>query len=128
MKSLFRPAASRLTFAIFLLLTGVATHAQSTDPVTVRYLGAQDDMLVFNVYYDNPQGTKFTVAIRDQNGTQLYQDNFKDKLFYRQFRLPKADKDRVVFVIRSGEEAPVVKTFAVNVSSRLVREVAIKKL
>jgi hypothetical protein len=115
---------------IFFLLmgAGVAAHAQSADPVAVRYLGAQDDMLVFNVSYDNPQGSKFTVAIKDQNGNPLYQDNFKDKLFYKQFRLPKADKDRIVFVIRSGEEAPVVKAFAVNVSSRLVREVAIKKL
>jgi hypothetical protein len=98
------------------------------DHVVVRFLGAQDDMLVFNVSYYNPQGNRFVVAIKDQDGTKIYQDVFKDKSFYKQFKLPKTDKDRIVFVFSSGQDAPVVKTFAVNVNSRLVQEVAIKKL
>lgn len=85
-------------------------------------------MLVFNVAYQNPQGSRFVLTIRDQDGNQLYQDFFKDKSFYKQFRLPKTDKDRIVFVIGNGQEESVIKTFAVNVNSRSVQEVAIKKL
>jgi hypothetical protein len=100
----------------------------SADPAVVRYLGVQDDMLIFNVSYNNPQGGKFLVQVLDQDGNQLFQDIFRDKAFYRQFRLPKVDKDQITFVIRKGQDAPVEKRFAVNISSRLVQEVAIKKL
>jgi hypothetical protein len=85
-------------------------------------------MIVFNVAYDNPQGNKFLVTIKDQDGNQLYQRFYNDKSFYKQFKLPRTDKDKVVFIIRNGQEAPVVKTFAVNVNSRFVQEVAIKKI
>ena len=135
MKS-FHAFIGRLIFGISFLFTVATTNAQSgivtqavgTDPVVVRYLGAQEDMLVFNVAYSNPQGNKFVVAIKDQDGNVLFQDVFKDKSFYKQFKLPKTDKDRIAFEFSNGQNAPVVKTFAVNVSSRLVQEVAIKKL
>jgi len=95
---------------------------------TIKYLGTQDDLIVFNVSYGNPEGSKFQVIVKDQDGNQLYQNIFNEKTFYKQFRLPKADKDRVVFVIRNGKEADVVKTFEVNVNSRFVQEIAVKKL
>jgi hypothetical protein len=85
-------------------------------------------MLIFNVSYANPQGSKFVVTILDQNGNQLYQDVFADLTFYRQFKLPKTDKDLITFVFRNGQNAPVEKRFAVNVNSHFVQEIAIKKL
>ena len=135
MKSLFNAAFGKLTFGTLFLLTVATAHAQptasgaapGTDSATVKYLGTQDDMLIFNVSYDNPQGNKFIVSIKDQDGTQLYQNFFRDKAFYKQFKLPKSDKDEVIFVIRNGG-TPIVKTFTVNVNSRFVQEVAIKKL
>lgn len=136
MKSLFNAAIGRLSLGVILLLsigtasaqTGASDSAVSADPVVVRYLGVQDDMLVFNVFYNNPQGGKFVVQVLDQNGNQLFQDIFRDKTFYRQFKLPKADKDLITFVIRKGQDIPVEKRFAVNISSRFVQEIAIKKL
>jgi hypothetical protein len=144
MKSLFHASIGRLIFGISLLFTvatanaqsgltvnvqsGIGAQAAGTDPAMVSYLGAQEDMLVFNVGYSNPKGNKFVVAIKDQDGNLLFQDVFKDKSFYKQFKLPKTDKDRIAFVFSNGQDAPVVKTFAVNVTSHLVQEVAIKKL
>ena len=126
----------KLTFGTLFLLSVAAANAQSTasgagptdNAAIVKYLGTQDDMIVFNVAYDNPQGSKFLVTIKDQDGNQLYQRFYSDKSFYKQFKLAKTDKDKVVFIFRNGEEEPIVKTFAVNVSSRFVQEVAIKKV
>jgi hypothetical protein len=136
MKSFFNAAVGKLIFGTFFLLSVATAHAQSTAPgavpvtdsATVKYLGMQDDLLIFNVSYDNPKGDKFVVAVKDQDGTQLYQNLFKDKAFNKQFRLPKTDKDKVIFVIRNGQDAPIVKTFTVSVDSHFVQEVAIKKL
>lgn len=120
--------------ACFLLVLSSA-HAQSTETgtgtnavATVKYLGSQDDMLVFDVAYANPAGGKFLVIIKDQDGTQLYQNLFSEKTIYKQFRLPKSEKDRVVFVIRDFRDADIVKAFDINVNSRLIREVAVRKV
>lgn len=120
--------------ASFLLILSSA-RAQSTETSagsnavgTVKYLGAQDDMLVFDVAYTNPTGGKFLVIIKDQDGTQLYQNLFSEKTIYKQFRLPKSEKDRVVFVIRDFRDADIVKAFDINVNSRLIREVAVRKV
>jgi hypothetical protein len=137
MKSSFAAAIGKLTSGIFFLMIAVAAHAQSADSVlsskesaaVVKYLGTQDDMLVFNVAYSNADGSKFQLTVKDQDGSQLYQNSFSDKSFYKQFRLPKADKDRIVFIIRDGRhEADIVKAFEINVNSRFVQDVAVKKL
>ena len=137
MKPLFTAVFGKLTFGTFFLLSVVAANAQSTasgaGPTTehatqVRYHGTQDDMLVFDVAYDNPEGSKFLFTVKDQDGTQLYQRFFSDKSFYKQVKLPRTDKDKVIFIIRNGQEQAIVKTFEINVNSRLIQEVAIKKL
>ena len=119
--------------AAFVLALSTAkaqsTGSTATDNVaTVKYLGAQEDMLVFDVSYINPSGGKFQIVIKDQDGTPLYQNVFSEKSIYKQFRLPKSEKDRVVFVIRDYRDADIVKTFDVNVNSHIIREVAVRKV
>ena len=137
MKPQFPVVFGKLILSASFVLTLAMAHAQSAvmlerqphnETATVRYLGTQEDMIVFNVSYPNAEGTKFVLTIKDQDGSTIYSNAFTDKVFYKQFMLPKADKDRVVFVFHNGHDADVVKTFEVNVNSRFVREVAIKKL
>jgi hypothetical protein len=135
MKKLLTTVFGKLVPGFCLILVVATAQAQTivsgagqSESVIVKYLGTQDDMIVFNVSYANPEGSKFQLIIKDQDGTQLYQNIFNEKPFYKQFRLPKADKDRIIFVIRNGKEAEVVKTFEVNVNSRFVQEVAVRKL
>ncbi len=118
-----------------LVMTLATAHAQSVaagdgqnEKATVKYLGIQDDMIVFNVAYANPESNRFELVIKDQDGSMVYQNSFTDKSFYKQFRLPKTDKDRIFFVFHNNHDADVVKTFEVNVNSRFVHSVAIKKI
>ena len=135
MKSLFNAVFGRFVPGIALVLTLATAHAQTAtaldgqnEQVTVKYLGTQDDMVVFNVSYPNPEGSRFQLIIKDQDGSQLYQSTFTDKSYYKQFRLPKTDKDRVVFIFHNNHDADLVKAFDINVNSRFVHEVAIKKV
>lgn len=124
----------KLLFGAASLLVFSAVDAQSTaagageSPAQVKYLGVQDDMLVFDVSYSNPTDGKFAIIIKDQDGTPFYQNVFSEKTIYKQFRLPKSEKDRIVFVIRDYRDADIVKAFDVNVNSRIIREVAVRKL
>src|ERR1700722_15017543 len=129
MKSLLNAVGGKFTFGALFFLSVATAHAQSTasgaaqseNAISVRYLGTQDDMLIFNVSYDNPEGNRFLVTVKDQDGTQLYQSLFWDKEFYKQFKLPKSDRDKIIFVIRNGERSPIVKTFSVNINSHFVQ-------
>lgn len=125
----------KLTLGIAFVSIAAAANAQSATNVAaqpenaiVKYLGTQDDLIVFNVYYANPDGSKFLLTVKDQDGTQLYQNNFNDISFTKQFRLPRNEKDKIIFIIRDGKGADIVKSFEINVNSRFVQEVAVKKL
>jgi hypothetical protein len=135
MKSLLN-LSGRLIPVICLLLILNGARAQSANvekgeagtAATVQYLGMQDDMIVFNVSYPNPDGNKFVITVKDQYGTALFTGAYNGKAFYKQFWLPKTDRDKIVFVFHNGKEADVAKTFEVNVNSRYVQDVAVRKL
>jgi len=135
MKSQFNAVFGRFVLGAIFVMTFATAHAQSVaagdgqnEKATVKYLGIQDDMIVFNVAYTNPESNRFELVIKDQDGSMVYQNSFTDKSFYKQFRLPKTDKDRIFFVFHNNHDADVVKTFEVNVNSRFVHSVAIKKI
>jgi hypothetical protein len=137
MNTQLKAVISKLIFVTLLGSTVMAVQAQTTAPVAgekeipafVKYIGAQDDMFVFNVAYQNPQGTSFTVIVKDQDGNQLYQSTFKEKDFNRQFRLPKDDKNsKVVFIFRDARGNDIARSFEIKVSSRYVDDIAVKRL
>ncbi|HTI12341.1 MAG TPA: hypothetical protein VL832_27400 [Puia sp.] len=118
------------------LLAAATTQAQSTavkdlpkeEAIQVKYLGTQDDLVVFNVTYKNSGGSAFSLLVKDQDGSELYRNVYSEKDFNKQFRLPRADRSRLTFVIRNNKESETVKTFEINVNSRYVEDVAVKKL
>lgn len=108
--------------------TPATVTASKEDSALVKYLGAQDDMIVFDVSCKNASGAPFTVIIKDQDWISVYQGTFKEKNFYKQFRLPRADKDKITFIIRNYKEADIAKTFEININSRFIQDVAVKKM
>ena len=134
MKSYLTRAISKFCFGALFFFAVSTASAQSgivttkEVPATVKYLGVQDDMVVFNVSCPNPAGNKFSLIVKDQDGTALYQGTFAEKAFYKQVRLPKAERSRITFLVRNFREADVVKSFEININSRFVADVDIKKL
>jgi hypothetical protein len=124
---------SSLLFGSLFLLPAFSVKAQSGnspvkgEPALIKYLGTREDMAVFNISYSNPDGAAFDLAVRDQDGIELYKHTFRVKNFCKQFRLPKSEKSKLSFILHNGKEAELVKTFEINVSSRPIQEVAAKK-
>src|SRR5882762_9130567 len=131
MKKHLTTSIRRVVFGSLFILPGFMVKAQTASPdstgmetpALIRYLGTQEDMVVFNISYNNPQGSAFNLLVRDQDGAELYQHMFREKNFYKQFRLPKAEGSKLSFIIRNGKEADIVKTFEINVNSRMVQDV-----
>jgi hypothetical protein len=103
-------------FGSLFMLSTFTVKAQSSDTAgrneaaLIKYLGTQDDMLIFTISYNNPEGTAFTLAVRDQDGSEMYKHAFHEKNFYKQFRLPRTEKSKLSFIIRDGKETEIVKT------------------
>jgi hypothetical protein len=94
----------------------------------VKYIGSSDGGFFFNVLYNNASGSRFTVAILDEFGNQLYQSAYSVKKFDKNFKLADPDNyGKLVFVIRNlGDNS--VQRFEVNAGSRLVEDVEVKEV
>jgi hypothetical protein len=125
-------AISKLTLGV-LLFTGVAvteTQAAIINPgektTEVKYIGTSEDAVIFNVSVDNPTGGKFSVIVMDEEGNQIFQEIYIDKKFDKRFKLPKAEKNKLTFVIRNFKTADVKQTFEIN--TKYVEDVVVTKL
>jgi hypothetical protein len=137
MNATLTSALRKITFGtLFVIAVAFAAQAQPSttpgsehnDPAIVKYQGIQGDMMTFHVVYGNPQGAAFNVIIEDQDHNELYRNTYKDKNFDKQFKLPRGDEDKVTFIIRTAKDGDLAKTFEININSRLVADVAVKKL
>lgn len=124
---------SRLFVSLLLIAstfgTASAQTAANEDPkaASVKYLGVQDDLLVFHVQFENPNASKFSVIIKDFDGTTLYNDSFSDRKFDRKFKLAKSDGNKLNFVI-SERKGSFSQTFEVNTATRVIEDVVVTRL
>lgn len=126
-------AISKFTLGV-VMLTGVAVsaHAQAKYASTIeknaeiKYIGNADDAVVFNISYKNPANNKFVVTILDEDGTQLFQSVYNDKMFDKRFKLPKTDKSKLTFEIRNNREIELKQTFEIN--TRIVEDVVVTRI
>lgn len=122
--------ASLILFAGTFASASAQVNVHEVDPskgATVKYLGVQDDLLVFHVQYENPNAAKFNVTIKDFDGTTLYNDNFSDRKFDKKFKLPKSEGNKINFIIaeRKGTNQ---QAFEVNTNVRVVEDVVVTRI
>lgn len=122
------------TLGLLLIVKVNSVQAQSggnpgpSDPKEqVKYLGTDGNMLMFRVFFDNPEGDKFAVIVRDKDGNNLFQDVYTDKAFDKRFKLPKADDQTVTFIIRSIKDN-YSRSFEINSTTRWVEDVVVRKV
>jgi len=82
--------------------------------VSVKYLGTNDNSVIFKVEFENPTAEKFWLIIRNDNGDVIYHQSFNDAHFSKSVFFQNTDSDiHPTFVIRNGNNE-IVRQFAVN--------------
>ncbi|MDE3236463.1 MAG: hypothetical protein KGO81_10950 [Bacteroidota bacterium] len=71
--------------------------------VSVKYNGSSEDALLFTVKYSNPSGDAFYLFLTDENGEVLYRSKFNDKNFSKVFSLPRAEYNKVSFIVKNSK-------------------------
>lgn len=129
---------SRSVIASFLvvLLLGLSSFSPSLthDPIvktaSVKHLGNYKNSFVFQVMMDNEAGEKFSVTIKDADGSILFSDTYQDKKFDKRFLFNKSeDYSKLSFIIRSLKDNQA-QTFEINTSTRVIEnyDVTVRKL
>jgi hypothetical protein len=89
--------------------------------VSIKYIGTEDDMMVYSVQFSNPSGLKYHLSISDNTGAVLFRDVFQGKVFDKKFKIPKehtqldfvvihaADKTHHTVTVNDGLSLAVVK-------------------
>lgn len=97
----------------------------SATPVTVKYIGHNENSLIFSVSYENPLADQFWLILKDDAGNIIYRQQYNDVRFYREIRIENdGSAIRPTFIIRKGNEESVHK-FVVNVAT--TQEVVVTK-
>ena len=117
-------AAGLLLFTVATTQAQTTTNASADKNTTVKYLGTQDDVILFNVSVENPHGNKFSVIVTDNEGNQLFSEVYNDRKFDKRFRLPSSETGKLTFVVRNFKDASD-DVYAFEVSNHVVRDVVV---
>ena len=124
-------------FALSLLVVSArGAHAQavqatyktplaSMEPV-VTYLGTGEELMSFNMKYENAAGDKCLVSVLDSNGEVLFDQVFNDKKFNKTFKVP-SDMGKLSFVVRNIKTR-AQKKIEINTERRFVEQVSVTRL
>ena len=111
--------AVAVVFIISNPLTSLANDGSkkagiSNEAVSVQYIGATENDVVFRVEFENPTAEKFWLIIKNDAGDVVYRKQFNDAHFAKSVYIQKADSDiNPTFIIRNGENE-VVRQFSVS--------------
>jgi|GEM_PF-5919240 hypothetical protein len=120
--------AVTLTKPIVALLFSVLLSGHIGGNAEVKYIPAKEGRGVFNVVYNNPEGSRFVLQILDQDGNQLYQKAFADKKFNKNFQLADPDSYlKLVFVIRNLDDKSSQR-WEVSTNTRLIEDVDVQEI
>ena len=82
--------------------------------MSVKYTGANDKGLTFNVQFENPGAQKFILVIKNTEGEVLYQAQFHDVHFNKTIQFLQDEEEiRPVFIIRAGKQE-LLQSFTIN--------------
>lgn len=84
------------------------------EQVTVQYVGANEQHLVFHVDFQNPTGEKFWLIIRNDAGDVVYRKQFSDAHFSKSIYFENEGAEiRPTFIIRNNANE-ITRQFAVT--------------
>jgi hypothetical protein len=129
----------KTTIVVFVLTATTTVKAQVTPAsanisndngagkAVVTYVSGSNETLLFDVKVDNAEGERFTIFVKDENGTTIYRGVYNDKDFKKRFVLPKTDSGKLTFNIKS-ESGSKSESFEINTNTRVVEEVTVRKV
>ena len=108
-----------LFFAAPVFAQQMAIDENPSD-MKVKYIEGDNDVLLFNLRYNNNTGTGFKLMVLNESGDVIFQNTYSGKNFKKKIKLARlTDTDDVTFLIRSPQKN-VQLSRRVKVTSKVV--------
>ena len=121
------PALGLLTISPIASTQEFISEETSSSALQVKFIGGDNDVLFFDVKYDNKTGHTFKLSVLDENGEACFQDNYSTRDFEKKIKIPRlTDTDYVIFLIRSAKEN-IQLSYKVKVTTKVVDETVFLK-
>lgn len=131
-----RKSISLSLLTVLFSSVSLVTLANGNEPIgkrtaataEVKYIALKEGDGLFNVIYNNTTGSRFSIAVMDEYGNQLYQAFFTDRLFDRKFKLADPEStSKLTFIIRNyGDNS--VQRFQVDATQKVVEDVHVTEV
>lgn len=95
--------------------TAQTVNVSKDAPLTVKYLGSQEDYLIFQVEVNTAGGNFALLKINDKADGELYSQSCKSTSKTQTFKIEKKDSQELSFKLLSGKNV-YTKTFSSNTS------------
>ncbi len=114
MKNLKNITTAIIAVILFANTASAQTVSKETS-LTVKYLGSQDDYLLFQVEINTGNSNFSLLKINDKAEGELYSQSWKTSAKFQIFKIEKKDSQELSFKLLSGKNV-YVKTFSSNTS------------
>jgi len=129
------PTSTRVAKAVFALMAtvvlfisnpltsqaGLIANKKTTlpaDQVSVTYAGFNENNVIFDVKFENPNAARFWLIIKNDVGEIIYRQPYNDVHFSKAIYLEKGESQiHPTFIIREGSEESVHR-FSVSLSTK----------
>lgn len=103
-------------------------NAGSASTAEVFYIGSQEGQPLFNVMYNNNEGSRFSISITDADGYELFQSSYSDKKFDKKFKIADGVPDGKLLLTIHNFQDNSVQSFEINANTLLVEDVEVKEV
>jgi hypothetical protein len=94
----------------------------------VKYIEGDNDVLLFNLKYNNNSGSDFKLMVLNESGDVLFQQSYSGKNFRKKIRLTRlTESDDVTFLIRSPRKN-IQLSYRVKVPSKIVDDASLASM
>lgn len=119
---------SMLLFAGISNVSAIPATARQDTAAQITYVGAIDNLITFNVQFENPSNEKFILELTDEFGEVIYLRQFTEQHFNKNIQLKKLnEKCSVNFTVRTAKQSSSQR-FEIDAQTRLVTETVVTKI
>lgn len=98
---------------------------ENSPEMKVKYIEGDNEVLLFNLKYNNNSGSDFKLMVLNESGDVLFQQIYSGKNFKKKIKLTRlTESDDVTFLIRSPRK-DIQLSYKVKVPSKVVDDASL---
>lgn len=113
---------------LFVPVTLLAEETKPVLPVDITYVGNIDYSPVFQISFDNQEGSEVNLILRDEDGNIIFSEVVKDKKYARKIQLQGLDRDVKLTLTLRSKKSTQSQVFQINKNTRIVEDVVVAKV